>query len=241
MRAVSSRLLNFCSRRGYLTAGVKGPAIRLTVKGSTTTVYIYKAHHFPQLHPHHHILILPSHPHYHIQEIALFHVSILSLTMLFSTLISLISLGALAATVAAVDIQAFQGPDGCDDGSHIYFLNVRHDQCIPTIASFGVRFSNVPPGAKGHTYHDLECTDFIQEGGSGTYCLSGNGPISSANWFGGSLAVQPQSEMTTGLQYTAPNGVTRNIVVGAGRLRRAVDLLIHKNFTMLATFPDGMS
>lgn len=202
---------------------------------------IYKAHHFPQLHPHHHTLISPSPPHYHIQGIALFHLSILTLTMLFSTLISLISLGALAATVAAVDILAFQGPGGCDDGSHIYFMNVRHDQCIIMPTSFGIRFLNVPPGAKGHTYRNNKCTDFVQEGGSGTYCLSGNGPVISANWFGG-LASQPLSEMTTGLQYTAPNGVSRNIrTAGAGALQRAIDLLNHKNFAMLATFPDGMS
>lgn len=66
--------------------------------------------------------------------------------------------------------------------------------------------------------------------------------MTSANWFGGPLVLQPQSEMTTGFQYTTPNGTKRSITVaGVGELSHVFDLLNHKNWTMLATFPDGVS
>lgn len=160
--------------------------------------------------------------------------------MLLSTLISL---SALAAAAAAVGIQGFRGT--CDDGPNTYIKNLPHDICQLIEVSGAVRFTEVPPGSKGHIYVDGGCRTFALEGGSGTYCLSGAGAVTSANWFTPSrrLVVRELEtrEMTSGFEYTTPEGIERHITVLVSDFKVVFALFADGDWDTLAAYPDGMS
>lgn len=164
--------------------------------------------------------------------------------MLFSSFISQFSvLAALLGTAAAVNIQAWQGT-GCDNGASAYYANVAHDTCVAFSNSFGVRFTSVPSGSKGHVYYDSKCTNFAQEGGSGTYCLDAHNNMKSANWFTPSkkLAIrQPEVETHTGFKYPGPDGKEKSILCSASEFEHVFGLFNAGNWAALAEYPEGKS
>lgn len=164
--------------------------------------------------------------------------------MLFSSLISQLSvLATFLSVAAAVDIQAWQG-SGCDSGSSAYYGNVAHDTCVAFSNSFGVRFTSVPSGAKGHVYYNSACSNFAQEGGTGTYCLDAHNNMKSANWFYSSSKFIRREEQVgetyTGFHYTRPDGTKASILCSASEWDKLFELYNSGDFAALDAYPIGM-
>lgn len=150
-------------------------------------------------------------------------------------------LAALLGIATAVDMRAWQGT-GCDNGASVYWSNVPAYTCITIPLSFGIRWYNIPSGAKAHAYYDSHCTNFAQEGGSGTYCLDAHNNMRSANWFWSSKFVRREEfdgETSSGVQYTTPEGTERRITASPSQFEYILALVKAEDWAALAQYPEG--
>lgn len=160
--------------------------------------------------------------------------------MLFSLKSQLSILAVLAATASAVTLQAYQGT--CGIAPSVFAQNVPANLCVSLPTSGAVGYTNVPPGATGQTYFDGGCTNFSQGGGSGTYCLGQWSGVHSANWFIASNKLvrrEPYTgEMTTGVEYTTPEGKRRRIAALADQWDHLLALAANSDWEALNAYPE---
>lgn len=163
--------------------------------------------------------------------------------MLFSLNSQLPILAVLVATASAVTIQAYQGNCGIAPG--VFADNVPADRCISLPTSGAVGYTNVPPGATGQTYFDSGCTNFSQGGGGGSYCLQQFPGVHSANWFIASHKLVRREaytgEMTTGVEYTTPEGSRRRIAALADQWDHLLALAVAEDWDALNAYPECKS
>lgn len=171
--------------------------------------------------------------------------------MRFSNLIPQLSALTLliGAASAAVEIRFYWNAYGCGTTSYSYWYDIPSYTCYSNngAGSYATNFINVPSGAKGQIYNDYPggCSNYLQGGGSGTYCLNA-GFAYSANWFYPYKKLARDTESTEGLaisgfHYVTADGKTRRIACPPEDFKKISDFVAAGDYDALAAYPDGKS
>lgn len=163
--------------------------------------------------------------------------------------ISTLAILALKAS-AAVEIRFYWDAYGCGTTSYSYWYDIPSATCYGNngAGSYGTEFINVPSGAKGQIYNDYPggCSNYLQGGGSGTYCLNA-GFAYSANWFypykklARDTPEDSDGQAVSGFQYATAEGGTRRISCPPEDFKKVYGLVVAGDYAALAEYPDGKS